>query len=311
VALRFSEMKQYDIIGVGALAVDDLLFVEEFPVAGEKTRVQRRQRDGGGLAGTALAAGARLGARCSWLGVLGESELARFAREGLEADGVNTSHVVFEAGAEPHYSVIVVEEGSGRRSILACNDGVRPYPLHALTRELIASAHVLFVDHTQIAAGIYAARVARELGVPVVADIERTPDGLEELLPLIDHLILGINAGRMLSGKEIALEVVRALAPGRTCVAVTDGESGCWFSAEGAEVRHIPAYQVPVVDTTGCGDVFHGAYMAELARGTSIEDALRFASAAAAITATRVGGRSGAPTRAEVMSCLDTGGDSS
>jgi sulfofructose kinase len=166
---------------------------------------------------------------------------------------------------------------------------------------------VLFVDHTEIEVSIHAASLARELGVPVVADIERAAEGLEVLLPLIDHLVVGVATAKQLTNVENVSAMMPALATGRKCVAITDGEQGCWFSEDGADVQHIPAFEVQAIDTTGCGDVFHGAYMAELAHGKSIEEALRVASAAAAITATRVGGRSGAPTRAEVVALLETG----
>jgi sulfofructose kinase len=320
----------YDILGVGALAVDDLVGVAAFPVAGEKTRVLWRQRLGGGLAGTALVAASRLGARCAWLGVLGNDDLSRAAHSELEAEGIETGHVVFEAAARPHASVILVEQTSGRRSILAGNDGVQSYPVARITPELVAGSRVVFVDHTQVEAGCRLAELARERGIPVVGDIERWTVGIDALLPLIDHLLVGIDAGRMLSGADDAAAIVRSLLPGRACVAVTDGERGCWFACAEAtdavegdataagtiaagvaekgafkpEVCHIAASAVDAVDTTGCGDVFHGAYMAAIARGEACENALREASAAAALAATRLGGRAGAPTWAELAAFL-------
>jgi sulfofructose kinase len=85
---------------------------------------------------------------------------------------------------------------------------------------------------------------------------------------------------------------------------VTAGEQGCWYAERDGPVRHFPAYRVQVVDTTGCGDVFHGAYAACIARGESVERAIQVATATAGIKATHRGGRSGIPTRAAVEEFL-------
>ena len=129
-----------------------------------------------------------------------------------------------------------------------------------------------------------------------MADIERLTDGLEELLPLIDHLIVGFDFAREFTGEDEPQNMARHLGQGRVCGAVTHGENGCWFAANGA-ILHQAAFKVPVVDTTGCGDVFHGAYMAGIARGENIADAMRTASACAALKAKHPGGRTGIPGR--------------
>jgi sulfofructose kinase len=99
--------------------------------------------------------------------------------------------------------------------------------------------------------------------------------------------------------------MVRALdSPDRACCVVTAGERGCWYAERDGEVHHFPAYQVEVVDTTGCGDVFHGAYAASIARGEPVPTAIRIATATAGLKATQPGGRSGIPTRAAVEAFL-------
>ncbi|HEX8550800.1 MAG TPA: PfkB family carbohydrate kinase [Abditibacteriaceae bacterium] len=290
------------ILGIGAVAVDDLLFVERFPIAGEKLRVASRRRDDGGLAGTALAAAAKLGSEAAWLGVLGDDELSHAARVGLERDGVSTGHCHFDADARPHYSVILIEKASGQRTILACNEGVTAFPVARIEEISLENVRAVFVDHTQVAAAIALATRARTTRIPVVSDIERAPDGIEVLLPLCDHFIGALGFAQTLTGETEPENVVGALrktGAGETCCAVTDGERGCWFLQDDT-LRHLPAFAVEAVDTTGCGDVFHGAYLGEIARGQGVEAALRFASAAAALCATRVGGRNGIPTRAEI-----------
>jgi sugar/nucleoside kinase (ribokinase family) len=290
-----------DIIGFGACSVDDFLCVGSYPLRGGKTRVKRRYRAGGGLAATALVAAARLGASAAWCGTLGDDPESGYALAELAREGVDTSFVCHRSGARPHTSVILVEE-TGERTILAASDGIMSFPPDAVTPELIASCRVAFVDHHFADTALRAAQLAHELRVPVVGDIERTDaPGLGDLLPLIDHLIVGIEAGRRLSGAAYPTEILHRLtdqgAPARACVAVTDGARGCWFVAEGGEVCHQPAFAVEAVDTTGCGDVFHGAYMAGLVGGKGVAPSIRLAAAVAALKATGAGGRAAIPSR--------------
>jgi ribokinase len=136
---------------------------------------------------------------------------------------------------------------------------------------------------------LQAARVARGANVPVVADFEDSSDPLFlEVLELVDHLVLSEHFALGLSGAGTAAAAAQALwRPERAVVVVTCGPRGCWsVSAErpGA-ARHHAAFAVKAADTTGCGDVFHGAYAARLASGAGLEERIRFASAAAALKA--------------------------
>lgn len=294
--------KQWDVLGFGAVAVDDLLYVDEFPRPDTKTPVRAKARVGGGLAGTALVAAARLGARVAYCGVLDDDELSRFTLAELEREGVDCSLVIRQAGARPFYAVVIVVRSTGSRSILYSGEGVTAPPPEAITEKLVSSCRVLFVDHTALSASLQAASLARSLEIPVVADIERDDlDGLPELLRLSDHLILGLDLALRLIGANSPAAAVSALAERNqgNCV-VTAGERGCWYKASGEEVYHIPALKVEVVDTTGCGDVFHGAYAASLARGENVHTAVRVAAIAAGLKATQPSGRSGIPTWEQV-----------
>ncbi|HHX42256.1 MAG TPA: hypothetical protein GX715_20070 [Armatimonadetes bacterium] len=292
----------WDLLGLGAVAVDDLLYVEHYPQPETKTPVQGRRREGGGLAGTALAASARQGAKAAYFGILGDDELSHFTLREFERDGVDCSMVIRRAGARPIHSTVIIEASTGQRTILFTRAGFTTPQPDEVPAALISRCRVLFLDHTVAEAGVRAASIAHEYGIPVLADLERdTGPKLAELLPLIDHLVLGIRFGSRLTGEEDPVAITRALAgPSRASCVVTAGERGCWYSVAGGEVRHLPAFPVRVADTNGCGDVFHGVYAAQLAQGASIDAAVRFASAAAAIKATRPGGRSGIPQHGEV-----------
>ena len=299
-------MNPWEILGFGAVAVDDLLYVDHYPPPDTKQPGRERRREGGGLAGTALVAAACLGARTAYCGVLGDDDLSRFTIEALEREGVDCSPVLRRAGARPFHSTIIVDRGTGQRSILFDAAGVTAPPPEAIRPEWFAGCRVVFVDHTVVESAARAIECAHAAGAVVLADVERdTGPLLPEVIRQVDHLVVGARMGGILTGAAEPPDMVRLVSdPGRACAVVTAGERGCWYSERGEPVRDFPAFPVRAVDTTGCGDVFHGAYAACLARGEGVAQAIRVATAAAGIKATRPGGRSGIPGMGEVEAVL-------
>ena len=295
--------KQFDVLGLGCTAVDDILYVAHYPLADAKMHVLRRERHCGGLTATALVAAARLGAKCAFAGTLGFDEGSEFVLETFHREGVDTRHVIRQQRAGPVRSVIIVDEKTGTRNIFAyVNDARGAHPKNP-PREVIESARVLLIDYFGIAGNLRATRIARRVGVPIVSDLERTNlPGMKMLIPVIDHPIFSQRAIEELTGEnDPGCAAAKIWNDSRTAVVVTCGEKGAWFlSREHRSPQHVPAFRVSAADTTGCGDVFHGAYAAALAEGISVEDRLRFASAAAALKATRCGGQAGIPSRAAV-----------
>jgi sulfofructose kinase len=295
--------KQFDVLGLGCAAVDDILYVPHFPPADAKVYVSRRERHCGGLTATALVAAARLGAKCAFAGTLGFDEGSEFVIETFRREGVNTDHAVRKRDAGPVRSTIVVDEQRGSRNIFAWVDDVRGADAKLPRREVIESARVLFIDHFGLAGNLRAARIARRSGVAVVSDLEKpTLRGMAKLVALVDHPIFSRRAAEEITReKDPARAAARLWRADRQVVVVTCGERGAWFvSRQHREPRHIAACEVCAIDTTGCGDVFHGAYAAALAFGLEVEERIRFASAAAALKATKHGGQAGSPARRAV-----------
>jgi sulfofructose kinase len=297
-----------DILGLGVVAVDDLLYVDEYPAAEQKVRVRRRLRQCGGLTGTALVAAARLGARCAYGGMLGTDDLSQFVVDGFTREGIDVGPAVRRVDARPAHSTIVVDETHKTRTIFASLEGIAGPDLTLPEAQVICASRVLLVDHHGLEGTIRAARIARQEGIGVVADLERNPGGpFAVLLELVDHLVVSQRFAQQLSGES---DVVRATArlwhAGRQAVVVTCGVAGCWYidAASANRPQHLPAFNVAAVDTTGCGDVFHGAYAAALAQGKGLTQRVILASAAAALKATRRGGQAGSPTAAEVAAFL-------
>src|SRR5881394_3288054 len=146
--------KQFDVLGLGCAAVDDILYVEQYPRADAKIRVLRRERHCGGLTATALVAAARLGAKCAFAGTLGFDEGSEFALGTLRRERVDVRHVVRRREAAPVRSVIIVDEGRGTRNVFASLVGVRGADVALPPRAIIESSRVLFLDHFGIAGNI-------------------------------------------------------------------------------------------------------------------------------------------------------------
>lgn len=294
-----------DVLALGAVSLDEILYVEDYPSADSKVRVLRRVESLGGLAGTALVAASRLGVRCAYAGQLGTCGSSAVAEALLENEGIDLSHVVRAAGAAPSRSVIVAASQPPTRTVLSVPSALRGASPSGPPESVITDAAVLLVDHVGVPGMIRAARVARNAGREIVGDLERRdhPD-FETLLKLVGHLVVSAPFASELTGARDAQSAVAILAKGRRAAVVTCGSEGCWAAA-GESVRHYPAFVVTVADTIGCGDVFHGAYAAGLARGMDLHSRITLASAAAALKAEAGGGIDGIPTLEAAMEFLE------
>lgn len=305
-----AEFPRFDVLGFGAVAVDDILFVDQFPIPDVKTRVLHRERHCGGLAATALVAAARLGASCAYAGTLGTDELSTFAESRLRAEEIDLSLVLRRARVRPIYSVVIVDRISRTRNIFYDQTDFPGPDAGPTIESRVRAARVLLVDDVGIEAMTQIASAGRDAGIPVVADFEGGVDSraFQDLLELPDHLILSNDFASHLAGTTDPAACVRFLwTPARSSVIITCGKAGAWWLGDGTEEPRLqPAFPIDTVDTTGCGDVFHGAYAAMLASGLPLYERVRIASAAAALTAAHPGGQDSAPRWSAVQTLLET-----
>lgn len=302
-------MEPFDILGLGCAAVDDLLYVDGYPAADGKVQVRSDERQCGGLTATALVAASRMGARCAYAGSLGNDDLSRFVERRLGEERVSLDYLRRDPESRPVHSVIVVDETGHTRTIFYDRRRAGLAAADWPPEELIVASKVLFVDPYGIEGMLRSARVARAAGIPVVADLEDAcaKQRLADLAALVDHLVVSLDFARAWTGFERAGDAAEALwNDRREAVVVTCGAEGCWYlgSDDPCNPRRQPAYRVTVADTTGCGDVFHGAYAAGLAEGLTLPDRVRLASAAAALKARERGGQAGIPIRKAVEAFL-------
>jgi len=297
----------YDVLGIGIVAVDDLLMVDNYPSADSKMRADKVVRQGGGLTGTALVASSRLGAKSAYGGILGQDDLSNWTVSELEREGIDCSLTIRSGDIKPYHAIIVVDTTHHTRTIIFSDEGVMPRPIETIDESFVSKAKVILIDQLGIDVMLHTTLIAKKLGIPTVADIEREEHPkTRELLSQIDHLVLSTSFAGKLTGSDDPTKQVKALYKNdRACTAITAGIKGCWCMTKGSsEIKHQPAFRVQTVDTTGCGDVFHGAYAAGIAWGWDIPKCIEFASATAALKATKPGGRAGIPDKATVEKFL-------
>jgi sugar/nucleoside kinase (ribokinase family) len=291
----------FDVVGIGLNAIDYLVGLPRFPVPGEKLRMSSFAREGGGQVATALVALSRWGFRCKYVGNVGDDEHGRLSSLLLSREEVDLAHVRTVPGASSQFAVILVEEGTGERTILWDRDPrIRVSP-EELPLDDIRRARALLLDGHDVAPAIAAARTARAAGVPIVLDAEKVQEGTEELLSLCDHIVAaGHFPGLLIPGsspEDGAREILRRYSP-RTST-VTLGPRGA-FGCDSREEFFSPSIHVEAVDTTGAGDIFHAGFLFALLRGVRFREILTFANTAAGLSCRGMGGRAAIPTIEEI-----------
>jgi sulfofructose kinase len=303
---NYSMQKKWDILGIGTAAVDDHYTVDRFPQPDEKIPVHSIHRYAGGQTATALVAASRQGASTAFFSRLGDDELSRFTIAELEKEGVDCSLIANSPGSRPFFALVIVDAMAATRTILFSADGVDEPNMDRFDSAWIEQSRVVFIDHNIPFGILHASRLAHEARVPVIADLESTTiPVLPELLPLVDHLIVSRSFASRLAGSSSIADMLTALSPStRSATVITCGEKGCWYQTPECPIKHISAFQVKVMDTTGCGDIFHGTYAAAIARGESIDRAILIATASAGMKAAQIGGRAGIPNLEQVEEFL-------
>jgi len=299
--LKLDPAKPFDAVGFGMNAVDHLCVVPRYPRYDTKTEIMQYEMLPGGQVATAVVCLARMGWRTKYVGKVGSDSLGQCQLESLRAEAIDTSAVVVEAGARSQYAFIITDHATGERTILWQRDRRLDFQPDELRRSDICSGRILHIDAHDGGSALRAATWAREEGIAVVIDVDQVVPGCEELLAQVDFLIMSSNFPVDLTHIEDPCAGLRAMR--NYCsgfVAVTLGADGV-MALIGDDCYSFPAYSVRAVDTTGAGDVFRGAFIHGLLRNWTLGQIMRFANAAAGLSCTKLGARSGIPTVAEAL----------
>lgn len=302
-----------DIVGLGIACVDVVLRLRDMPRWDGPNALGGFALADGGPAATACVAATALGARTGFIDTFGNDEMGALKRRKLEEAGVDLSRIVLRGAPEDHVVVVYVNEESGDRTFSFLPEFLTtPVLPGELDRDYLTAAQYLHLDCTHTEAALQAARWMHEAGKTVVLDASATdqpiPGPVQELVGQTDILICGSGFGAMLTGHADPYRAGSAILElGPRVVVQTEGAEGSYTVAR-EEQFHTPAFEVDVIDTTGAGDVFHGAYLAGLLRGWDLGKIARFSSAVSALHCTVLGNRKGIPSMEAVESFLEKRG---
>lgn len=301
-----------DVIGVGDLALDLVLEIDKIPGTDSFVPMLDSSMQGGGKVPTALVALSRLGVSAGLAASVGDDRYGRFCVDELKRSGVDVSHMKVQKDTPTNLCVCLAEQSTGGRSFIGRLGAVRPLMAEELEEAYIKQASWLHVWQMNPAAR-QAAVWMRESGGQVVIDADRYNREIEENLGLVDVFIGSEFFYREMfpdwetKREDIGRALVSITARGPRIAIFTLGKEGL-LGRCGEETFYVPAFtNITVKDTTGAGDVFHGAYICGLIKGMAAREAGRFASAVSAIKCTELGGRAGIPDYDSVLHFMETG----
>lgn len=296
---------KFDVIGIESPCMDFALLVDQLPQPNLGAELYDYSWQGGGKLSTGMIAAARLGAKCALMGVIGDdifgiSCVADFARHG-----VITDYLHVQPGTTS-LSVVISDEQTSGRSIIHKKGTSSELTEAVVDFSLIPKAKYFFLSKfTPL--NIKACEIAQKNNVQVFMDADSYTEGMEAYIPLVDVFVASEFVYNALFAEDNYEEnCKKTMAMGPSVVVYTFGEKGC-VGMDKDGYFHLQAFSVPVVDTLGAGDVFHGGFLAGLLKGWPTKQVARFASAVAALKCTSPGGRSGIPDMPTVQHFLDTG----
>ena len=296
------------VVGLGLNATDTVILVRDFPALGGKERVVSQSRQAGGQIATALVTCRRLGLPCRYIGKVGDDDAGQFQLRTLEQEGLDVQYVKVSENTPNQLAYIVVDQATGERTVFWDRDTRLAVKPAELVREALDGACALHVDGCDVNACVRAAGWAREMGVPVIADLDTVYREVEKLFPLIDYLVASANFLPSATGEADPFRVLEYMAKeyGMKMAGMTLGRDGALVYHDSRFI-YSPGFVVETVDTTGAGDVFHGAFLYGLLRGWPIEKNLDFSNAMAGLNCTALGARGGIHTEAEGLALVEKG----
>ena len=304
---EFKSNTEYDVVGFGTNAVDHLISVPRYPDFNSKVELTSWAVLPGGEVASTLVALQRLGFTTAYAGSFGSDDAGKLGLRSLMDEGVNADHAVVIDNATTQVAFVVVDEGSGERTILWKRDEKLRYSARDAPLDLAGSAKILHMTPHDTAACVAMARAAREAGTIVSLDIDNTFDGVDELLELTDIMIASSDLLERVTGTRDKLSAMTEVASRYGCriVGVTLGSEGSYVLSNGVFID-TPGFDVPggCVDTTGAGDAFRAGFLFGLLSGWDISEAARSANAVAALKCRSLGARASLPNLDELQRLL-------
>lgn len=300
IQMQLPTNRMFDIVGVGRNSWDRLAVVPTYPDRDTKVEVETLDIQPGGQVATAMVSATRLGARTRYLGKFGDDAGGRAVRGALSREGIDLSESRVIPGVSNQSAFIVVDREKKTRNVFGHIDPRLRLSTDDFSYEALTSGRILYVGGRNPKEVLEFVRMGQDAGCLVAVDADSTAEGISDLLTYADvaicpeHFVTDFTHEKQVSK---ALEEISKMGPKLVCV--TQGEMGAAALYEGEYVES-DAYAVDVVDTTGAGDVFHGALLVGILEGLPIQKMLQLANAAAAIKCQRIGGQRGIPEKSVV-----------
>jgi sulfofructose kinase len=287
----------FDVVGVGLNATDTLILLPRFPAYGGKVPFEREVLSPGGQVASAMVTCAKLGLRAKYIGTLGDDERGAIQLESLRASGLNLDHVEIRRNCPNQSAYILVDQATGERTVLWRRDDCLRIDPASLTAEKIACARLLHIDGHDTAAVARAAEIARRHQIAVTVDVDTIYPGFDRVLPNVDYLVASSEFPSRWTREPDPFRALTIIQDeyGMRVAAMTLGAHGALARVDGQFI-YSPAFVVDCVDTTGAGDVFHGAFCYAVLQSMPVREALEFSNAMAALNCTSLGARGGITT---------------
>jgi sugar/nucleoside kinase (ribokinase family) len=296
-----------DVMGVGLNATDTIIRIPHFPAFNSKVEFRSAEVLPGGQVASAMVACTKWGLSTRYVGKIGDDDAGQLQRKEMKLAGVEARWVVVP-NCQSQTAFILVDEGSGERTILWKRDPRLELLPEEICREWVVRSKLLHVDGHDCGAATAAAGWAREAGIPVLADLDNVYPGVEALLENVDYLIASREFPDRMTDEPSLLNSLPEVARRFGCrvTAATLGADGV-LAWDGLKFVYAPAFAVVTVDTTGAGDIFHAGFAYALIQGFPLPQALEFSCAAAALSCTAPGARGGIATLDQIAGLLQTG----
>jgi sulfofructose kinase len=285
-------MPEFDVAGVGLNATDTLLILSHFPAYAGKVPFEAEILSPGGQVASAMAACAKLGLRVKYIGTVGDDERGRIQMESLKASSINLDDVRVVKNCPNQSAYILIDQTTGERTVLWRRPECLRLDPESITPDKIACARLLHIDGHDTPAVARAAEIARRHGIPVTVDVDTIYHGFDRVLANVDYLIASSEFPVQWTNERDPFKALTMIQQeyGMKVAAMTLGAHGALALTEGRFV-YSPAFVVNCVDTTGAGDIFHGAFCYAVLNNMPIRDALEFSNAMAALNCTALGAR--------------------
>jgi len=301
-------LARFDVVGVGLNATDTLILVPHFPPYGGKVPFTAELLSPGGQVASAMVCCARLGLRACYIGAIGDDERGRIQWESLAGAGLNLDHVQRRSNCPNQTAYILIDQRSGERTVIWHRAECLRIDPADLTDEMISCGGLLHIDGHDTALVAHAAAIARRHGIPVTVDVDTIYKGFEAVLPNVDYLVTSSEFPERWTGDADPLQALSRIQNeyGMRCAAMTLGAHGALARMDG-RFFYSPGFVVSCRDTTGAGDIFHGAFCYSVVRGFSLLESLEFSNAMAALNCTAFGARGGIAAEAEARALMSRG----